>query len=75
MIIFVRAKTLSFFKINQNQKKIQISNPIVGASSALSTLMSMANDPDDSEPQNVEAQLKPKTVEFEGRGTVPCHIW
>jgi hypothetical protein len=66
---------LKFLQDKSEPKKFQISNPIVGATSALSTLMSMANDPDDSEPQNVEAQLKPKTVEFEGRGTVPCHIW
>ena len=51
----------------------QISNPSsVATASALLTLAAMANDVDEVT-DGVEA--KPKTVELEGRGTVPCHIW
>jgi len=44
------------------------------SSSSLMTLMAMANDPDEVIPA-VDTQNKSKTLEFEGRGTVPCHIW
>jgi hypothetical protein len=53
----------------------QVATSINNASctAALSTLMSMANDLDETELS--ENSVRPKNIELEGRGSVPCHIW
>jgi hypothetical protein len=60
------------FSVFQQLSAFQASGQ--ASASVLSTLMLMANDVDEGlQPDG--GPVKAKTVEYEGRGTVPCTLW
>ena len=60
---------------NINSENTKIKDPQTSASSNLSTLLMMVNDLNAANPKSLtDEEPKQKPVEYEGRGTVKCHI-